>query len=299
MNLFQNEIEQQAINRIQKFAKIAEVMGFEICLGFSGGKDSQVCFDLCKRAGINFKAYYNHAFESHVTRKFIRENYPEVIRRRDYKFGFIENIYVNHHGFLPTVEAAYCCAEYKHNPKYVDKCSIVGVRKAESFRRRARTTFEIKNKTLLKENKDLIDSYFEEHCQSTGTSSIIQLKPIIDWTDNDVWDYMRKYKLPINPEYKHSKRVGCLVCPKANIKSNAYYLIQMPGLIDAFIRARKYEDINWIITNDNKDYTDDKVQYIIRWLNHSFSPFTKSQYEIYLKIREAYNEYKFNKGNKP
>lgn len=37
MNLFQNEIEQQAINRIQKFAKIAEVMGFEICLGFSGG----------------------------------------------------------------------------------------------------------------------------------------------------------------------------------------------------------------------------------------------------------------------
>lgn len=295
MNLFQNEIEQQAINRIQKFAKIAEVMGFDICLGFSGGKDSQVCFDLCKRAGINFKAYYNHAFESHVTRKFIRENYPEVIRRRDYKFGFIENIDVNHHGFLPTVEAAYCCAEYKHNAKYVDKCSIVGVRKAESFRRKARTTFGIKNKTLLKKNKELIDSYFEEHCQSTGVSSIIQLKPIIDWTDNEVWDYMRKYKLPINPEYEYKKRVGCLVCPKANIKSNAYYLIKMPGLIDAFIKARKYENNNWIIKNDNKDYTDDKVQYIIRWLNHSFSPFTKSQYEIYLKIREAYNEYKCNK----
>ena len=56
MNLFANEIENQAIERIQKFAKIAKTMGFEVRLGFSGGKDSQVCYDLCKRSGINFKA---------------------------------------------------------------------------------------------------------------------------------------------------------------------------------------------------------------------------------------------------
>lgn len=43
-----------------------------------------------------------------------------------------------------------------------------------------RTAFEIKNKTLLKKNKTLIDDYFEEHCQSTGTASTIQLKPIMD-----------------------------------------------------------------------------------------------------------------------
>ena len=55
MNLFNEEIEQQAIERIQKFAKIARAMGFEVCLGFSGGKDSQVCYDLCKRSGIDFK----------------------------------------------------------------------------------------------------------------------------------------------------------------------------------------------------------------------------------------------------
>lgn len=38
MNLFNEEIEQQAIERIQKFAKIARAMGFEVCLGFSGGE---------------------------------------------------------------------------------------------------------------------------------------------------------------------------------------------------------------------------------------------------------------------
>lgn len=207
MNIFSDEIEQQAIERIQKYSKIAKAMDFEICLGFSGGKDSQVVYDLCLRSGIEFKAYFNHSFESSTTLKFIRENYPDVIKRRDYKFGFIENIWKNHGGLLPTVQMAYCCKDYKHNPKYVDKCSIVGVRKAESTNRKSRTAFETKNKTVLKKNKTLIDDYFEENCQSVGTASIIQLKPIIDWSDDDVWDYIRKYGLPINPEYtKH--RIG-------------------------------------------------------------------------------------------
>lgn len=201
MNLFMEEIEQTAISRIKRFAKIAKTLGFDICLGFSGGKDSQVCYDLCKRAGVPFKAYFNRSFESPVTLNFIREHYPEVIWRHDHKYGFIENIRTVHHGFLPTVQSAYCCADYKHNPKYVDKCSIVGVRKAESAKRAARTAIEVKNKTILKKSKALIDEYFEEHCQSTGTASIVQLKPIIDWTDNDVWDYINIHGLPVNPEY--------------------------------------------------------------------------------------------------
>lgn len=128
-NIFAEELENTAITRIQKFAKIANAMGYEIAVGFSGGKDSQVTYDLCKRAGVPFKAYYNVAFESTETKKFIQQHYPDVIWRRDHKFGFIENIGKNHQGLLPTVEIAYCCADYKHNPKYVDKCSIVGVRK--------------------------------------------------------------------------------------------------------------------------------------------------------------------------
>lgn len=200
MNLFLDEIEQQAILRTQKFAKIAQAMGFEICLGFSGGKDSQVVYDLCLRSGVNFKAYFNHSFESSITRQFTRENYPNVIRRRNYKYGFFENIWKEQNGFLPTVQATYCCYDYKHNSKYIDACSIVGVRKAESPKRKQRTAFATKNKSVLKRNKTLIDEYFEENCQSVRTASIIQLKPIIDWSDNDVWSYIFKYYLPINPE---------------------------------------------------------------------------------------------------
>lgn len=297
-NLFAKEMEQIAIERIRKFEKIADMMGFEICLGFSGGKDSQVCYDLCKRSGAKFKAYFNHSFENSITLKFIREHYPEIIWRRDHKFGFIQNIRVNHGGFIPTVQAAYCCKDYKHNPKYVDSCSIVGVRKAESARRRDRTAIEVKNRSVLNKNKALIDDYFEEHCQSTGTASVIQLKPIIDWSDDDVWNYIHTHGLPINPEYLNGrKRVGCIVCPKANFTSNAASLIKYPKLIDAFILAREKGrcDIDWNITSENKDYSDDKVQYICRWLNHSFMPFTKKQEALYEEVRKAYDNMRNSK----
>ena len=290
MDIFQTEIEQIAIERIQKFAKLAEKMKFEVCLGFSGGKDSQVVYDLCKRSGLSFKAYFNHTFESPETLRFIREHYPDVIWRRDYKYGFIENIKIQ--GMLPTVQKAFCCDNYKHNPKYVDKCSIVGVRRQESSKRASRTTLSFKNKTTKKKMSVEASEYFNENCQSVGTASVIQLLPIVDWTKDNVWDYIHSHQLPVNPEYEHSERVGCIVCPKANFTSNYKSLIKYPKLINAFISAKnKLQNGDWIITSDNKDYSDDKPYYICRWLNHSFMPFTEKQQHLYEKVRKVYDEH--------
>lgn len=246
-NLFAEEIEQTAITRIRKFAVIANTYGFEIVLGFSGGKDSQVVYDLCKRAGIPFLACYNVAFESATTKRFIKDYYPDVIWRRDYKVGFIENIYKAHGGILPTVEKAYCCEDYKHNRLYVDKCSIVGVRRQESAKRSKRTTLSYRNSTTKKRMAKDAGRYFVENCQSIGTASVIQLSPIIDWSESDVWDYINKYNLPANPEYATRKRVGCIICPKANFSSNYRSLLCYPKLIDAFIRAKEKSPVcDWV-----------------------------------------------------
>lgn len=91
-------------------------------------------------------------------------------------------------------------------------------------------------------NKHLVNEYFVETCQSVGTASVIQLMPIVDWTDGDVWDYIHKYNLPVNPEYEHSRRVGCIVCPKTNFTSNYIGLLKYPKLIDAFILAREKQE---------------------------------------------------------
>lgn len=294
--LFDYEFEKDAINRIQKFAKIAEKLGFEVSVGFSGGKDSQVVYDLCKRAGIKFTAYYNVSFESNVTKKFIRENYPDVVWRRDHKFGFVENIIKVHKGMLPTVDSSYCCQDYKHNPHYVDDCCVLGVRKSESQKRANRTVFTYKNKTTMKRIKSDVKDYFLDKCQSIGSKSSIQLLPILDWTDLEVWDYIHKYKLPINPEYRQYRRIGCIVCPKANFSSNYKTLIKYPKLIDAFIRAKEVNpNCEWEIHKDEKSYDNDKVYFICRWLNHSFMPFTKKQEKQYIEVREAYNTLKVKK----
>lgn len=301
MNLFLQQQEQEAISRIQRFARLAETMQFDVCLGFSGGKDSQVVYDLCKRSGIPFTAYFNHAFESAVTLRFISEHYTDVVWRRDYRYGFISNI--RKHAILPSVQQSYCCDNYKHNPHYVDKCSIIGVRREESNARRSRTTIMVKNKSTMKKNKDLLNDYFKENCQSVGSKSVIQLMPIIDWRSADVWQYIREHGLPVNPEYTDKvRRVGCIVCPKANFNSNYYGLSRYPGLIDAFILALEHpyntpphKSWDYIITSDGRCYADDKPYYICRWLNHSFMPFTRRQQALYEKFRQEYDEWRRRK----
>lgn len=91
-----------------------------------------------------------------------------------------------------------------------------------------------------------------------------------------------------------AERVGCIVCPKANLNSNYFGLMRYPKLVDCFIYAREKAKqngakIDWIITSDNKDYSNDKVYYICRWLNHSFMQFTAKQEKLYLKFREKYD----------
>ena len=294
MTLFDDEFEKEAIERIQKFARLAEKMGFVPVLGFSGGKDSQVCYDLCKRSGIKFRAVFNHCFETAETLRFIRQYYPDVEWRRVVKQGFFENIRVNHNGYLPTVEAAFCCADYKHNSHYVDDASIVGVRRQESAKRAQRKVLETKNKTTLKRNRELIGGYFSEQCVASGAPSEIQLKPILDWSDSEVWGYIKRHNLPINPAYKTQRRVGCVICPKANFTSNYAALLKNPKLIDGAIKARAKSNlsIEWKITGDKEDYTDRKAEYICRWLNHSFRPFTKKQRILADLVIEKYNKQK-------
>lgn len=291
-NLFLDEMEQEAITRIRKFAKIASAMEYEIGVGFSGGKDSLVVYDLCKRAGIDCKFYFNHALEDIKTLRYIRENFPDVIWRRTEK-GFFEYI-IKEKAMLPTVTYAWCCETYKHPSNNIDDASILGVRASESAKRKNRKVFESKNKTFKKRNKATIDEYFEDRCQGVGAPNKISLKPIVDWSDNDVWNYIHKYDLPINPLYSEGfRRVGCMICPKVSFERNYETLMRYPKLVDCTINARirgGRNDVDWIIKTEDIDYSNDKVYYVCRWLNHSFMPFTKKQEKLYRKFRKYYEE---------
>ena len=72
---------QYSINLIQKAEPLALNMhpdGFH--LAFSGGKDSQVLYELAKMSGVKFQSYFYKTSVDHPELlKFIKENYPDVI----------------------------------------------------------------------------------------------------------------------------------------------------------------------------------------------------------------------------
>ena len=42
--------------------------------------------------------------------------------------------------------------------------------------------------------------------------------PILFWSTNDVWEYIRHYNLKVPEDYQYVDRVGCIFCPLAGVK---------------------------------------------------------------------------------
>jgi phosphoadenosine phosphosulfate reductase len=97
---------------------------------------------------------------------------------------------------------------------------ITGVRWAESARRKQRAMHEVyakkkQNRVYLNNDNDARRK-MSEICMSRQK---YMLNPIIDWTDNDVWDFLKIRGVPINPLYERGyKRIGCIGCPMSGKK---------------------------------------------------------------------------------
>ena len=64
------------------------------------------------------------------------------------------------------------------------------------------------------------------------------LNPIIDWTMEDVWEFLNHYGCRSNPLYECGyKRVGCVGCPKAGSQRQKEHFEKYPKIRAAYIRA--------------------------------------------------------------
>jgi len=64
------------------------------------------------------------------------------------------------------------------------------------------------------------------------------MNPIIDWTDEDVWEFIQEYNLPYCKLYDEGyKRLGCIGCPMGTVEHRKAEFERYPKYEQAYIRA--------------------------------------------------------------
>jgi phosphoadenosine phosphosulfate reductase len=95
-----------------------------------------------------------------------------------------------------------------------------------------------------------------------------KVHPIIDWSDDDVWEFLHDRKVPINPLYTQGyKRVGCIGCPLAGNKQQRKDFERYPKYKDAYLRAaQRYMAHRRAAGLPEKDMMESPDSYFEWWL---------------------------------
>ena len=200
-------------------------------VSYSGGKDSEVTFDIVQRAlphdefVVIFgdtKMEFPDTYEVvEKTKEFCRNNHIEFYTAStdfDPKYSW------NTFG-APSSAIRWCCGVHKTAPQLlkireilgksdIREMAFVGIRSSESLRRSGYDYVSIGTK-------------------HSGQSSC---NPILEWNSAEVYLYMYMQNLYINNAYKKgSSRAGCLFCPMAALRSDYFNYKLYPDKVQPFI----------------------------------------------------------------
>lgn len=210
MSLIEHDLFRGCIDKVAM--AIERMKAFEpedgYYLAYSGGKDSDTILALAKMAGVQFDAHFNRAMEPPEVIYHIRKH-PEVsvhlpketlwkmiVRKR----------------MPPTRLVRYCCELLKEG-NGSGRLVMTGIRAEESHQRSRRN--------------------MSEKCYKD--TSITYLHPIIDWAEEDVWEFLKGNNIEYCSLYDEGiKRVGCVMCPYGDQKSQAK---RWPKIAEAWHRA--------------------------------------------------------------
>lgn len=207
-NFYGKDKVQVAVDRIRQFEPPE---GYYF--GDSGGKDSCVVRELLKIAGVKYDAHHNLTTVGPPEQiRFIQEYHPETVIEMPKKTMW-QLIVKN--GMPPTRLARYCCESLKEHGGS-GRFKVLGLRWAESGKR--------------KNNRRMVES-----CLKNDTRT---LNPIIDWTADEVWQFIREYNVDYCPTYDNGyTRLGCIMCPQKGTKGMVQDARNYPKHYEAYLRA--------------------------------------------------------------
>lgn len=254
-------------------------------LAFSGGKDSVTVKALCDMAGVKYDAHYRvTSVDPPELVRFIKEVHPDVeFEYPRYKDGTRINMWnlIPRKGLPPTRIQRYCCEYLKESGGY-GRITLTGVRWAESTNRKNNQglvtimkaakqehpdSFKSTSKgglVLMSDNEEARD--FMESCYRMKKTNI---NPIIDWKDEDVWEFIHKYKIPYCKLYDEGlTRLGCIGCPMGSGKGQKRDFERWPKYkklylmaFDKFLKKNPSKFPNWHSAQDVFDWWVGDISY--------------------------------------
>lgn len=261
---------QAAIDRLKAFEPRS---GEGYYLAFSGGKDSVVTRALMDMAGVKYDAHYRvTSVDPPELVAFIRDQHPDVHREvprysmdeRDKKLAgkpiTMWNL-IPKKLMPPTRIVRYCCEKLKEDSGD-GRLTVTGVRWAESTNRKNNQGMVVIQGDFRDDSLDGQMSFFEpiegrwvnerhgalvltndnaenrrtvEHCFRRHKTTV---NPIIDWTDEDVWDFIRAEHIPYCGLYDDGfKRLGCIGCQMAQQRGREIEFARWPKYKENYLRA--------------------------------------------------------------
>ena len=255
LDLYGHDKVEKAIMRLQTYEPPE---GYYLC--FSGGKDSCVIKALADMAGVKYDAHYNVvSVDPPELVRFIKDVHPDVeFTYQTDKDGNRITMWnlIPRKSMPPTRMVRYCCAALKESGGN-GRLKVTGVRWDESSRRKKShgevTIMDKRVKEMALEEYDDIaykltpqggialpldnreNAKMVEQCYRTRSTTV---NPIIDWTDSEVWEFIREYNIPYCCLYDEGHtRLGCIGCPMANKEQRKQHFERWPKYKNLYLQS--------------------------------------------------------------
>lgn len=222
---------------------------------FSGGKDSQCLYHIVKLSGVKYSTYMNlTSVDPPEVLRFVETQYSDVELIKP-KTSIYEMAKKKH--ILPTITHRWCCHEFKETSG-AGKVTLIGIRKQESVRRakRKEVSTNIKGKRI-EENFDQWSGHEENMTTCVSGKDKILLSPILYWSEQDVWEFLKINNIPHCELYdKGYKRIGCICCPMSSNKQKIKEIKKWPH-----VKRNWLKTINRLIENGyvNYNFSDEEI----------------------------------------